>query len=395
MSEGFEAELANRLEDWSRVGLRRRLLSRSSHQGETVAMGHRGAVINFSSNDYLGLAKHVRLVEAASMASSITGIGAGASRLISGTHDLHVQLETALASFLGKESVILFGNGYTAAVGAISALIGKQDVAVADRLCHASLIDGVRLSGAKLKVFKHNDIDSLRTVLERLKRQRGAAKGRKILVLTESVFSMDGDCAPIDALVALRDEFGFWLMVDEAHALGLYGGRGEGRIGQDGLQGGVDITLATLGKAFGTSGGLVAGSGLLKEYLVHAARSFMFSTAPPALISASSLEALKIIQGEEGQSRRERLSHNIALFRELSRIADRVPSKTAIQPWLVGDERKAAALSKNLLDRGFWVPAVRYPTVRKGEARLRISLSSEHSDEHIRDFASALTGAQM
>ncbi|MBX6325803.1 MAG: 8-amino-7-oxononanoate synthase [Chthoniobacterales bacterium] len=381
---------AEQLEALRAQSLERRLREIHTAQGPEVEIGGR-RLVNFSSNDYLGLANDARLRDAAKAAIDNLGIGAGASRLISGTQSPHLCLERALARWKGTEAAICFSSGYAAALGTIPALVTKGDVIVLDKLCHASLIDGARLSGAILRVFPHNNLSKLESHLRWARREH---PGTRVLIITESVFSMDGDRAPLRELVGLKKRYGALLMLDEAHAVGVIGPNGRGLAAAENVDAEVDVQMGTLSKALGASGGYICGSRTLIEWLVNRARSFIFSTAPPAAIVAAALAAVDFLSSPEGEKRRLLLWEKIKLMRDLpgtSRAA-----QSAIFPLTVGDEQAALELASALQSEGFFVPAIRYPTVARGAARLRITVSATHSDEQIRALCETikrLTGA--
>jgi len=388
MSESLHQVLAARLQDWQRQGLLRHLRQVDSAQGPRIKRGDR-ELLNFGSNDYLGLAEHPVLKEAAVRALERFGAGSGASRLLCGSLAPHHDLEEALAAFKGTEAALSFSSGYATAIGTICALMGRDDVIILDKLVHACLVDAARLSGATLRVCKHNDTDDLERLLAWAAARRAARPTCNILVLTESVFSMDGDVAPLRQVVELKDHFGAWLMVDEAHATGLYGPWGQGLAAEWGVAGRIEVQMGTLGKALGSAGGFIAGSRCLVDYLINRARSFVFSTAPPPAVAAAATAALRLVRSPEGAARRQQLWERVAGFRAaLAKPAASQP--TAIVPWPVGNEATAVALAARLEAEGLFVPAVRYPTVARGAARLRISLTAAHSAEDIRALAQAL-----
>jgi 8-amino-7-oxononanoate synthase len=340
-------------------------------------------LINFSSNDYLGLANDPVLREAAISAVETFGVGAGASRLITGTQSPHVRLENALAVWKKTEAALVFSSGYAAAVGTIPAIVERNDVVLLDKLCHASLIDGAKLSGATLRVFPHNHIAKLEHHLQWARREISSAR---ILVATESVFSMDGDRARLREIVELKNKFGALLLLDEAHAVGVIGPKGRGVAAQEHLDSQVDIQMGTLSKGLGGSGGYVCGSRALIDWLINRARAFIFSTAPPPALAAAGLAALNFISSAEGEKRCEKLWRIIELLgNELG-----LKPESAIIPLIVGDEQAALESSKNLQTQGFLVPAIRYPTVAKGAARLRITLTAAHKAEQVRALANEI-----
>jgi len=373
--------------------LERKLRETSSAQGPEVQIAGR-RLINFSSNDYLGLAGDSRLCEAAIGAIREFGVGAGASRLVSGTQSPHLRLENALAKWKQAEAALSFSSGYAAAFGTVPALVSKDDVILLDKLCHASLIDGAKLSGATLRVFPHNHLGKLEEHLEWVRRQH---PGKRILILTESVFSMDGDRAPLRELIELKKRFGALLMLDEAHAVGVIGPNGRGLAAAQNLSDDVDVQMGTLSKALGASGGYICGSRSLIEWLINRARSFIYSTAPPPAIVAAALAAVNFLGSSEGEERRRLLWERIGLMKdllprnELNEKASVVNS--AIFPWIVGDEQAAIDLAASLQSEGFLVPAIRYPTVAKGSARLRITVTASHGENQIRSLCEAIKRA--
>ncbi len=379
-------ELMVRLEQLRKDNLYRQLRTVDSAQGSRIEMNGR-ELINFSSNDYLGLANHDAVKEGALHAIRDYGAGAGASRLICGSQRIHHLLEEQLAEFKGLEAALTFSTGYATAIGTIPCLVGSGDVVVVDKLVHASLLDGTRLSGAKLRVFHHNDLDDLDSIL-RWAEKTVDAKGN-ILIITESVFSMDGDQAPLRELVALKERFGAWLMVDEAHAVGLFGCRGSGLIEELGLVDQVEIQMGTLGKALGAAGGYIAGSRVLIDFLINRARSFIFSTAPnPASLGAASA-ALKLLE-KEGSSRRQTVWMLAKTLQGIIFPSATTSPASLIHPFHVGEESQALSLAKSLFENGLMVPAIRYPTVPKREARLRITVTHGHTIEDLRTLESAL-----
>jgi 8-amino-7-oxononanoate synthase len=382
----LDQELETRLAALREQGLRRELRRVDSPQRTQIQIGGK-TLLNFSSNDYLGLANHPALKETAARAIEKFGVGSGASRLICGSLAPHHELEEALAAFKGMEAALTFSSGYATAVGTICALLGKDDVIVLDKLVHACIVDAAKLSGAKLRVFKHNDLDDLERILKWA--SQAPKQESHTLIVTESVFSMDGDCAPLRELVGLKERYGTWLMVDEAHATGLYGRHGQGLASQLGVADGIEIQMGTLGKALGVSGGYIAGSRKLADYLVHRARSFVFSTAPPPAVAAAATEAVKLVQTPEGRQLREQLWSNVS-FLTSRRAPDTAQLPSAIVPIIVGDEAKAVELSGKLREAGFFVPAIRYPTVARGSARLRVTVTAAHAVQDVAALAHAL-----
>ena len=387
MSDHFQEQL----QALRAQSLHRKLREIGTAQGpEVQIVGQQLA--NFSSNDYLGLANDPMLREAAAAAIAEFGVGAGASRLVSGTQSPHVRLEAALAKWKGTQAALTFSSGYAAAVGTIPALVGKEDVVILDKLCHASLIDGAKLSGAALRVFPHNHFGKLESHLEWARRERPDAR---VLIVTESVFSMDGDRAPLRALVGLKRRFSALLLLDEAHAVGVIGANGRGLAAEENLTRAVDVHMGTLSKALGVSGGYICGSHSLIEWLVNRARSFIFSTAPPPACAAAAMAAVEFLRSKAGEQRRLLLWDRIELLREAypeisPPIVMPLPNGSAIHLLQVGDEQASVDLSRSLQVEGFLVPAIRYPTVAKGAARLRITVTAAHTEAQIRQLAEAL-----
>jgi 8-amino-7-oxononanoate synthase len=342
---------------------------------------------NFAANDYLGLSRHPALIAAASTATARLGTGAGASRLVTGTDSAALALEDELARWKEKEAALVFSTGFAAALGTIPAVVGEGDTVILDKLAHASLIDAARLSGATVRTFLHNDLNRLATLLDKT-----AGGKARVLIVTESIFSMDGDRAPLRELVELKNRHGAWLMVDEAHATGLYGATGAGLIAEAGLSAQVEIVMGTLSKALGSVGGYIAGSRVLIDTLINRARSFIYSTALPPGVIAASHAAVDIARGSEGVALRDRLSRNIAHFHKGLPPAwkERPLSASAIQPLICGEAAAALDLSARLRAAGFLIPAIRYPTVPRGSARLRLTLSAAHADKDIDAFNATL-----
>ena len=344
--------------------------------------------VNFASNDYLGLSQHPCLRTAAQEAMEKFGLGAGASPLITGWQSLHEKLRQELATLKGTENALLFSSGYAAAVGALSSLVGPGDVIILDKLVHACIVDGAKLSGATIRVFPHNHTERLKQLLFWARRNHS---DRKILVATESVFSMDGDLANLAAIVDLKKEFGALLFVDEAHATGVIGPRGAGLISALGLVREVDIQMGTLSKAIGVSGGFICASQTIIQLLVNRARSFIYSTASSAPLAAAASASLEILQSDLGDQIRERLWQNIRLLWKRLETEKRRPA-SAIIPILAGTEEQSLQLAGMLLENGFLLPAIRYPTVAKGTARVRVALSAAHSAEQIEGLATVING---
>jgi 8-amino-7-oxononanoate synthase len=379
--------LNEELEALRATALYRSMRTLESPQQPRVMAGGR-EVRNFSSNDYLGLAASPEVKEALIRGVERWGAGAGASRLVCGTQGPHVDLEEALAGLKGTEAALTFSSGYAAATGTIPSLLGKGDVVILDKLCHASLIDGARLSGTTLRVFPHNNMDRLAHLLQ-WARGHVPASGR-IVVITESIFSMDGDRAALPEIAALKNQCGALLMVDEAHAFGILGEDGRGLADELGVAHDVDIHMGTLSKAAGLHGGYICGSRPLIDLLVNRARSFIFSTAPPPAVAAAACEVVtRLLPGECGRLRREKLWQHLTRFAQL--MAGKVPApQSAIIPLMIGDETAAMERSARLLDEGFLIPAIRYPTVARARARLRITITAAHEAADIEALAGAL-----
>jgi 8-amino-7-oxononanoate synthase len=364
------------LEQLERDGLRRQLTIRSGPQTSRVNIGGR-ELINFGSNDYLGLAADVRLVAAAREASEREGWGSGASPLVSGRSESHAELEQRLAEFEGAEGAIVFPSGFAANAGTIPALAEESDAIFGDAKNHASLIDGCRLSKAARFVYPHADCDALEELL------RKGAGFRRRLVVTDSVFSMDGDLAPLVRFAELAEEYDAMLLVDEAHATGVFGERGVGVVENLGVHERVHIRIGTLSKAFGTGGGFVCGRQTLIDWLANRARTYVFSTAQPAATSAAGLAALEIVKSEPWR-RRELLERAADLRLRLKEQGwNTGHSESQIIPLMVGDPEQTMTLAKALREAGFFVPGIRPPSVPEGESLLRLSLCWHHTPDII------------
>lgn len=364
--------------------LRQQRLIQSPQTPQCVVNG--AELLSFASNDYLGLANHPAIKQAAIETIEKWGAGSGSSRLICGSLSPHVELEHAIASAKGTESALVFANGYATSVGTMSALLGKEDTVIIDKLSHASLIDGARLSEATIRVFPHNDLNKLEKLLQSTS-EKGSSNSRT-LVVTESVFSMDGDIAPLQEIIRLKDQYGALLLVDEAHGLGIYGDTGMGLSEHLHCSAGIDFHMGTLGKAAGVAGGYIATSKAFSDLLYNKSRSFIYSTAPPPSQAAAALAGLQLIQSEEGSELRTKLWENIHYFSKLTRTA---APQSAIIPWHVGDSDEALALSKQLQEQNqILAPAIRFPTVPRNTARLRITLTAAHAKKHIEKLAMAL-----
>ena len=379
----LDAFLSEAFQGLEEQGLRRTLRVLDAIDGTRITIGGRDYQ-NFSSNDYLGLGSHPVLAAAMAEAAGRYGVGATASRLICGTTAEHAALEEELAAAKGSEAALVFATGMAAATGTIPALQGKGDEIILDKLAHASLIDGARASEATLRVFPHNDLTKLES---HLKWARKTYPSARVMILTESVFSMDGDLAPLREIVELKDRVGAILFLDEAHAVGVRGRGAQGLAGELGLGDKVEIQMGTLGKALGVSGGYIAGSRILIDFLINRARSFIFSTAPSPAVAAAARAALRIVQSEEGDRLRAKLRENLTLLATGLNL-ENPPS--AIVPMILGSEKRALAEAARLLEAGFFVPAIRYPTVPRNTARLRITVSAAHEPEQIRGLAAAM-----
>jgi 8-amino-7-oxononanoate synthase len=344
-------------------------------QSARVRVGGR-AYLAFCSNDYLGLAGDSRLVRAAQEACARCGVGAGASHLVLGHSEAHEALERALARFVALPRALLFSSGYMANIGVVSALVGRDDAVFADRLNHASLNDACLLSRAQFKRYPHGKLQALEKLLS-------ATPARRKLIVTDAVFSMDGDIAAVPALLELAERHGAWLLVDDAHGFGVLGESGRGVLSHFGTFSPRIIYMATLGKAAGVFGAFVAGQALVVEFLVQRARSYVYTTATPPLLACAALESLKLIETE--QWRRDRLAQLARLLKSgLAASPWRLlPSNTAVQPLVIGGNAEALAVADALNERGLLVPAIRPPTVPQGTARLRISLSAAHSEDDV------------
>ena len=364
------------LDELEAAGLRRSLRPLASPQGPRVALtadAGRRTCLNFSSNDYLGLADSPDLKAAYQNHIARLGAGSGASRLVCGTMEAHLALEERLAGLKRSEAALTFSSGFAAATGTIPALCGKGDIVVLDKLCHASLVDGARLSGADLRVFPHNDLDRLASHLRWAARKRGPRS--RVLVVTESVFSMDGDLAPLAEICDLKEAHDALLLLDEAHAFGVLGPQGRGLAAALGLEDRVDLQMGTFSKAVGLSGGYLCASRACIDLLVNRARSFIYTTAPSPALAATAADAIELVAGPAGDALRQRL----ATHRDT--LSPGAPA--AIVPFVLGGNEAALAASRALLDRSFLVPAIRYPTVPRGSARLRVTLSAAHEGHEV------------
>ncbi|HMG87680.1 MAG TPA: glycine C-acetyltransferase [Terracidiphilus sp.] len=340
-------------------------------------------VINLASNNYLGLANHPKLIEASLKATRELGVGSGAVRTIAGTMRIHMELEEKIARFKNAEACVVFQSGFAANAGTVSAILGKEDFILSDELNHASIIDGARLSRAKIKVFRHKDVAHCEELLKEIANEPGHK-----LVITDGVFSMDGDIGPVDKLAALAEKYGAIMMVDDAHASGVLGRNGRGSIDHFGMHGRVDVQVGTLSKAIGALGGYVCGSKDLIDYLYHRARPFLFSTSHPPSVAATCIAAFDILEQEP--ERIDRLWKNTRYFQgELKRAGFNIggvntpATETPISPVIVGEGRAAMDFSRALFEEGVMGTGIAFPTVPEGKARIRLILTSEHTKEQL------------
>jgi len=350
--------------------------------------------LSFCSNDYLGLANHPKLIAALQQGAQQWGVGAGASHLVSGHTAVHQQLEIELAKFVAKPAALLFSNGYMANLGVVQALVGRGDTVYADKLNHASLNDAMLLSRANIKRYRHNDVAHLAQLLQQA--PSDAAKFGRKLIITDAVFSMDGDIAPLPEILALCEQYDAWLLVDDAHGFGVLGEQGRGSVAHYALDNPRIIYMATLGKAAGVAGAFVAAEQVVIATLLQNARTYIYTTASPPALASALIASLGLIEQEE--SRRAQLQKLIAQLREglvglpwkLHCPLVGLPSDTPIQPLIVGENHAALELSAALRACGIWVPAIRPPTVPQGTARLRISLSAAHTAQDVDQLCNAL-----
>jgi glycine C-acetyltransferase len=370
------AYLGQELDALKQAGLYRPLRVLDGEQRSAATIDHT-SVVNLSSNNYLGLTTHPRLRERALEAITRFGVGSGSVRTIAGTMAIHLELERRLAEFKRTEAVVVFQSGFTANAGTVSSILGKDDVVVSDELNHASIIDGARLSRAEIKVFPHKDVDAARAILKSL-----PASQRKLLI-TDGVFSMDGDLGPLPALCDLAEEFGCVMMVDDAHASGVFGANGRGTIDHFGVHGRVDVQVGTLSKAIGALGGYVAGSRALIEFLYHRARPFLFSTSHPPAVAAACIAAIDVLT-EEPQII-ERLWENTRFFKAgLRQLGFNTgASESPITPVIVGDGALAMRLSDLLFANGVFAQGIAFPTVAKDRARVRTIVTATHTRDQL------------
>jgi glycine C-acetyltransferase len=368
--------LSNELDSLKQEGLYRQLRILDGEQAARASVDHR-SVVNLSSNNYLGLTTHPKLRERAERAIREFGVGSGSVRTIAGTMAIHMELEHALARFKRTEAAVVFQSGFTANAGTVSSILTRDDVIVSDELNHASIIDGARLSRATIKVFPHKDVDAARQILEEL-----PGEPRKLLI-TDGVFSMDGDLGALPALCDLADEFGCIMMVDDAHASGVFGRNGRGTIDHFDLHGRVDVQVGTLSKAIGVLGGYVAGNRALIEFLHHRARPFLFSTSHPPAVAGACLAALEVLETEPQLI--DRLWDNTRFFKGgLQALGfDTGTSESPITPVIVGEASQAMQLSDRLFQAGVFAQGIGFPTVPRGKARVRTIVTATHSREDL------------
>jgi len=368
--------LSRELDSLKAQGLYRRLRVLEDEQKPKATFDHR-QVVNLSSNNYLGLTTHPRLREAALDATRKLGVGSGSVRTIAGTMDIHMELERRLAAFKKTEAVVVFQSGFAANAGTVAAVLTKDDVVVSDELNHASIIDGSRLSKATIKVFPHKDVGAARKVLESL------PAGQRTLLITDGVFSMDGDLGAVPELCALAEEFGCIMMVDDAHASGVFGTNGRGTIDHFGMHGRVDIQVGTLSKAIGALGGYVAGSTALIEFLYHRARPFLFSTSHPPAVAAACIAAIDVLEQEP--SIIERLWENTRFFKTGLRTLgfNTGLSESPITPVIAGDGALAMKLSDRLFEEGVFAQGIAFPTVARDKARVRTIVTATHTRDEL------------
>ncbi len=383
--QGLE-HLNREIEAWRQEGVFRPLTEIESEQGARVVI--RGKeVIQLSSNNYLGLTTHPRMREAALEAVRTYGAGTGSVRTIAGTFTMHEEFEKKLAEFKHTEAALVFQSGFTANVGVISSILGKEDVVISDELNHASIIDGIRLTKAARRIYRHCDLDDLEKALKETQ------SARTRLVVTDGVFSMDGNIAPLDEIVELCEKYDAIVMVDDAHASGVLGKNGRGTVDHFGLHGRVHIQVGTLSKAIGVLGGYVAGSRTLRDYLIHRARPFLFSTSHPPAVTAACSAAIDVLLEEPEII--DRLWENTKFFKEgLKKLGfDTGNSQTPITPVIVGEGAKAMALSDDLFEEGVYAQGIAYPTVPKDKARVRTIVTASHTREDLQQALDAFERA--
>lgn len=386
---GLEDHLGKRLEEWEDAGLRRSIPWREGEEPGVLK------VVDFSSNDYLGLSEDRRIIQAMADNLNKAGSGVGASRLVNGSPVIFRDLEEALADWKQKQRSLFFNSGYQMNISVLPALLESGDKVFFDRLCHASLIDGIRLAGCYAKSFRHNDFSDLEEKLQKAQAGGEASEATRIYVVTEGIFSMDGDFAPLKEIADLKSRYRFSLIVDEAHSSGLFGSCGQGISHLMGVNDAVDVLLGTCGKAMGVSGGFVCGSEKLTEWLIQKCRGFIYSTAPPACIAAGVLKSLEIISGGDGDGLRASLQKRIAdMVTGLGISPENKPPLSPIIPVLTGSNQQTMDIGNHLKNEGFLTGAIRYPTVPQNKARLRITVKATSTSESIIQFTQALKKIQ-
>lgn len=383
-------ELQRQLTALSERGMLRSLRCIDSAQGPRVTIEGAERLL-LCSNNYLGLANHPQLVEASCRATREFGTGSGASRLISGSMWLHHQLEERLAAFKGTEAALVFNTGYAANNGIIQGLLGEDDLIFSDSLNHASIIDGCRLSGARIAVFPHNDMVALEAMMQN---ERSVRKGRWLIVV-DGVFSMDGDLAPLDRLVELKEQFDAWLMVDDAHGGGVLGDTGRGTAEFLGCLDKIDLQMGTFGKAFGSFGAYLTAKREIIDTLINQSRSFIFSTSLPPGVLATNLAALELVDGDEGKRRRLQLEQNRQVFSQILLDAglDLCGSSTQIVPVMIGEPEPTMRIAAELFNQGIFLSGIRPPTVPDGTCRLRATLMADHTPVELRQAAQLIIEA--
>ena len=384
------AHLTAQLDTFKAAGTFFRLRELEDVQGPVCTYDGK-KVINLASNNYLGLCNHPRLEEAAIQAVRKHGVGSGAVRTIAGTMRIHMELEEKIAAFKNVEACVVFQSGFTANAGTVSSILGKEDFILSDELNHASIIDGARLSKAKIKVFRHKDVAHCEEILKEIQSDPG-----KKLIITDGVFSMDGDIGPVGELAALAEKYGAIMMVDDAHASGVLGRNGRGSVDHFNAHGKVDIQVGTLSKAIGALGGYVCGSRDLIDFLYHRARPFLFSTSHPPSVAATCIAAFDILESEP--DRIDRLWSNTAYFKQQLAAAgfniggvNTPASETPITPIIIGDGRQTMDFSRALFDAGLMATGIAFPTVQEGKARIRTIMTSEHTRPQIDQSLEILT----
>ncbi len=372
--------------------LKRSLKAIGSRQGSQLELANGKNLYNFASNDYLGLSQHPLVLQSFEQAIKTYGAGSGSSRLLAGSFSPQHDLEDQLAELKQQQACLSFSSGYATAVGIIPALCDKDDIIIFDKLCHASLIDGIKLSGAKFKSYKHQNLDQLNSHLQWASQLR--KPNSRLIIITESVFSMDGDICDLASIVSLKNQYQAELMLDEAHSIGIFGKTGMGLAHELNLCSDINYHIGTLSKSIGLSGGYLTCSKATKELLINKARSFIYSTAPPPAIAVAAQTSLSLISHCEGLSLRDKLWTNINyLTTQLGPIQNNISPTSAILPFFTkdGSAQQALAWQKELEKQGFWVPAIRYPTVGLNQSRLRISITTQHTRAILDSLIKALS----